>query len=337
MAYFAKLQIGALVRTPVSVHPRRLRIPRPTAIRLRWRAARRGGASPRRETAATSTGSTVSAVSTQAPASPAPTALTQDPLSNQAESSVEQLVAEVQARNPSLEAASAAWRAAAERHPQAVLLDDPMFSHLVTPTNGLGVDGGGFVVQALAEGAVVRQAGPARQRGRGRGRGLKATSATSACGCRRRWRTVFYDVLSGPAGGGSQRIDVSPRGRVPGDCLDKYQVNQAPQQDVLQADVELATIESRRGGDLRRTTGDGTDQHAAAPCRRPSAAAAAGRGPARRSAARCGGVAADCRAIAARLVRLAGPHPRRRGRRGIGRQGILSRRESRRHVRRPHA
>ena len=51
-----------------------------------------------------------------------------DPFDGQAELSVEQLVAEVQARNPSLQAASAAWRAAAARYPQAVSLDDPMFA-----------------------------------------------------------------------------------------------------------------------------------------------------------------------------------------------------------------
>ena len=48
-----------------------------------------------------------------------------DPFNGLAELSVEQLVAEVQARNPSLQAASAAWRAATERYPQVVSLDDP--------------------------------------------------------------------------------------------------------------------------------------------------------------------------------------------------------------------
>ena len=41
-----------------------------------------------------------------------------DPFIGQAELPVEQLVAEVQARNPSIQAATSAWRAAANRYPQ---------------------------------------------------------------------------------------------------------------------------------------------------------------------------------------------------------------------------
>src|SRR3972149_5144069 len=71
-----------------------------------------------------------------------------DPFRNQAELSGEQLVAEVQARNPSLQAASAAWWAAAGRWPQAISLDDPMFATMISPS-GVGTDdGGGWSVQA---------------------------------------------------------------------------------------------------------------------------------------------------------------------------------------------
>ena len=74
-----------------------------------------------------------------------------DPFSGQAELSVEQLVAEVQARNPSLQAASAAWRAAAERYPQVVSFDDPMFTGMIGP-KGIGMeDGGGWMVASLAK------------------------------------------------------------------------------------------------------------------------------------------------------------------------------------------
>jgi outer membrane protein TolC len=43
------------------------------------------------------------------------------------------LVAEVVAINPDIRAASAAWRAAAQRYPQEVSLDDPMFGYLLGP------------------------------------------------------------------------------------------------------------------------------------------------------------------------------------------------------------
>jgi outer membrane protein TolC len=43
------------------------------------------------------------------------------------------LIDEVQARNPSLAAAQAAWSAAAQKYPQVVALDDPMFEAMFAP------------------------------------------------------------------------------------------------------------------------------------------------------------------------------------------------------------
>jgi len=45
------------------------------------------------------------------------------------------LISEVQARNPSLHAAQAAWSAAANRYPQVVALDDPMFDVMMAPAS----------------------------------------------------------------------------------------------------------------------------------------------------------------------------------------------------------
>ena len=45
----------------------------------------------------------------------------------------EWLAAEVEARNPSLEAMLAAWQAAAQRYPQRVALDDPMLMGMIAP------------------------------------------------------------------------------------------------------------------------------------------------------------------------------------------------------------
>ena len=42
-------------------------------------------------------------------------------------------MAEVLRRNPSLEAAQAAWNAAAERYPQVVALEDPLFQSMLAP------------------------------------------------------------------------------------------------------------------------------------------------------------------------------------------------------------
>jgi outer membrane protein TolC len=46
---------------------------------------------------------------------------------------VEALVAEVLSINPDIQSALAAWRAAAQRYPQAVSLDDPMFGYMLGP------------------------------------------------------------------------------------------------------------------------------------------------------------------------------------------------------------
>jgi len=71
-----------------------------------------------------------------------------DLFSGQEELSVEQTVAEVQLRNPSLQAVSDAWRAATERYPQVMSLDDPMFTWMVGPSGVGTMDSGGWMVQA---------------------------------------------------------------------------------------------------------------------------------------------------------------------------------------------
>jgi outer membrane protein, heavy metal efflux system len=169
-----------------------------------------------------------------------------DPFDNQAELSVDELVAEVQARNPSLQAASAAWQAAAARYPQAVSLDDPMFTYMIAPTNGLGADnGGGWMVQASQKlpwcgkralrGSAASAEADAMQGDIGDTR-LRLAEAT---------RMAFYDYYLASR---QMEVNASTRkivARFQEIARNKYQVNRAMQQDVLQADVELATLESR--------------------------------------------------------------------------------------------
>ena len=64
------------------------------------------------------------------------------------ELSLDRLLADVEARNPSLQAAVAVWNAAADRYPQQISLDDPMFQFMMAP-GGLGKnDSGGWMAQA---------------------------------------------------------------------------------------------------------------------------------------------------------------------------------------------
>lgn len=169
-----------------------------------------------------------------------------DPFSAQTELSVEQLVAEVQVRNPSLQAASAAWRAAAERYPQVVSFDDPMFTGMIGP-QGIGMDdGGGWMVQASQ---AVPWAG--KRALRGSAAAAEADAMRGDIGDTRlrlaeAARTAFYDYYLA-----RRQIEVNSTTQhlleqFRAIARDKYQVNQATEQDVLQADVELASLESRR-------------------------------------------------------------------------------------------
>jgi hypothetical protein len=56
-----------------------------------------------------------------------------DPFQDSMSLSLDMLIDQVQARNPSLAAMHAAWGAAAQKYPQAVALDDPMFQSMYAP------------------------------------------------------------------------------------------------------------------------------------------------------------------------------------------------------------
>lgn len=169
-----------------------------------------------------------------------------DPLLGKTELALDLLVAEVQARNPSIQAASAAWRAAAERYPQVVSLDDPMLGGMIGPSSAGMDDGGGWMVQASQR---IPWAGKRPLRG------MAATAEADAMkgdigDVRLRLseaaRTAFYDYYLARR---EMEVNASTRQLVTQFrqvAAGKYQVGQATEQDVLQADVELASLESRR-------------------------------------------------------------------------------------------
>lgn len=68
-------------------------------------------------------------VDSVAPAQPPPVA----PLGGMTELTVEALVEQVLARNPSLAQMAAAWEAASARYPQVTSLDDPLFGTTLAP------------------------------------------------------------------------------------------------------------------------------------------------------------------------------------------------------------
>ena len=169
-----------------------------------------------------------------------------DPFLGQAELSVERLVAEVQARNPSIAVASSAWRAAAERCPQVVSLDDPMFTCMVSPSGVGTMDDGGWMVQASQK---IPWAGKRALRGSAASAeadAMKGDIGDARLRLSEAAKTAFYDYYLA-----RRQVEVNDStGRLLTQfreiATNKYQVGQATEQDVLQADVELATLESRR-------------------------------------------------------------------------------------------
>ncbi len=156
-------------------------------------------------------------------------------------------MAEVQTRNPSLQAASAAWRAAAARYPQAVSLDDPMFRYMITPSNGLGTEnGGGWMVEASQK---IPWAGKRALRGSAASAeadAMKGDIGDVRLRLSEAARTAFYDYYLArremEVNASIHRLLTQFREI----AWNKYQLNQTTQQDALQADVELAALESRQ-------------------------------------------------------------------------------------------
>jgi outer membrane protein TolC len=155
------------------------------------------------------------------------------------------LVAEVQARNPSLQAASAAWRAAAERYPQVVSLDDPMFNYMISPS-GVGMDnGGGWMVQASQQ-----VPWPGKRAIRGSVAAAEADVMRGDIGDTRlrlaeAARLAYFDYYLAHRQAEVNQTTSKLVGQLREIAANKYQVGQVTQQDVLQADVELADLATR--------------------------------------------------------------------------------------------
>ncbi len=161
-----------------------------------------------------------------------------------AELSLTELIAEVQACNPTLQAMTAAWQAASQRYPQVVSLDDPMFEFLLGP-QGLGQDGGWMVMGAqkvpwcgkralrgdIAE-AEADMAGRDLEDARLR---LAEAAAMALADYYQAQRELEINAAN---------FELITQFREIAKA--RYEAAQVPEQDVLQADVELAELQGRR-------------------------------------------------------------------------------------------
>lgn len=163
------------------------------------------------------------------------------------ELSLDDLVSEVLRRNPTMQAAAAAWQAAGQRYPQAVALDDPMFTAMLGP-RGLASDAvdGAYMVG-------VSQKVPWKGKRRLRGQmalwdytaaqwdswdvQVQLTEAT---------KLAYFDYYLV-----HRQLEVNAANAAIMDefrsiAQSRYEANRVPQQDTLQADVEVAQLARRR-------------------------------------------------------------------------------------------
>ncbi len=164
-----------------------------------------------------------------------------------AELSLSRLVEEVQSRNPSVQAMIAAWRAAAQRYPQAVALDDPMFMAMMAPASFESPD---------VESAYVLEGSQkipwfGKRAARGRMAQAEASAAREEIQSTELMLTeaaqlAFFDyyLVRRQRDLNGRNAEVMRQFRQTAES--KYRANQVTQRDVLQADVELTDLDRRQ-------------------------------------------------------------------------------------------
>ncbi|HWB09487.1 MAG TPA: TolC family protein [Pirellulales bacterium] len=180
-----------------------------------------------------------------------------DPFAGQQELQIGRLLGEVLTRNQTLQAMRGAWLAAAQRYPQERALDDPVFTSMVAPASlNSGIAG----APGNSAGYLVGGAQTLPWFGKRTLRGETALAESRAA----RWEAddarlaiieatgiTYYDyylVRQDLALNEQNRLKLGEFHEI---AARKYEANLAPQQDVLQAEVELAEL-ARRQIELER-------------------------------------------------------------------------------------
>ncbi|MBC7819835.1 MAG: TolC family protein, partial [Planctomycetaceae bacterium] len=173
---------------------------------------------------------------------------TDDPFAGLDELPLDELVAAVKARNPSLQGALAAWNAAANKYPQAIALDDPMFQSMYAPKSwnaASNVQGSYYL------GVAQKIPWSGKRELRGNQANWEAVAASYDTGevqlrLTEAARMAYFDFYLNQR---ERELNASSREalrRFRDVARSKYEANQVSQQDVLQADVELAQFEQRQ-------------------------------------------------------------------------------------------
>jgi outer membrane protein, heavy metal efflux system len=165
----------------------------------------------------------------------------------QPELSLSNLLAEVEARNPSLQAMVYAWRAMAQRYPQVVSLDDPMFMTMMAPASF----GSNQVESAYILSASQKLPWFGKRDARGRQAQAEASAAFQDSQDTRLQvaqvtRLAFYDYYLVERENELNAQNESVMREFRDNAQAKFENFQVTKQDVLQADVELTNVERRQ-------------------------------------------------------------------------------------------
>lgn len=245
----ARVRLCLMVGTPLLAWS--CRSPAPASVAVASAGNARVATSPERN-AGHEVLSNVRQISHVAAPPAAPSAGFEPPTAGYQPLPLDALVAEVLTRNPTLQAAVAAWQAASQRYPQVVALDDPMFETMLAPA-GLASDevDGAFMVGVSQK---IPWHGKRQLRGQiaswdynaakwdSRDVQLQLTEATKLAYFEYYLVHRQLEVNAANTAFMDQFQDIARA---------RYETNQAPQQDVLQADVELAEL-SRREVELQQ-------------------------------------------------------------------------------------
>jgi cobalt-zinc-cadmium efflux system outer membrane protein len=160
--------------------------------------------------------------------------------------SVESLVAEVLARNPNLAQMTATWQAASARYPQVTSLDDPMFGTIIGPAS-IGSNDVDFAYRLEASQKIPFC-------GKLRLRGQTALAEAAAAGndvddirlqLIESTKTTFYDYYLVHRAIAVNDENLRLLRELLAIAEDRVKASQAPQQDMLQAQVEIGRQRER--------------------------------------------------------------------------------------------
>jgi outer membrane protein TolC len=173
------------------------------------------------------------------------------PFAGRAELSADAVVDQVLARSPSLAEMVAAWHAAQARFPQVTSLEDPMFAATIGPGTFAPDDNGLEFAFRLEVSQKLPYPGKLKLRG------ANALAEAAAAGhivgdirlqLAEAARVAFYDYYLAERGLEVNADSLDLLRKFKANAETRYKTGLVPQQDILQADVEIGREQERRLG-----------------------------------------------------------------------------------------